>query len=486
METSIGSRAAVIQRRREAGSVVLRRRARLVLLLIITSLLVPSDGYLGEKRLEWAILSAVSGERFDLVSWELQAISQKVRDRVRPPGATLSAEEERDLVLEYMRGVRRSNELSRALKDAAAGMGDGDLAQKQVELQTELDQLRAIQDERRPTVERILEHQVAGVLQELRFTTMGRVFPPVRFQFTESPNLIIVSPREVIRMDESVHLDPTMPLDEIEKIEDEVAAEMDRSTLIEGTGGFSSYPTMVLQSSSLSWVIETVAHEWAHTYLTLHPLGWNYSSSGEMRTINETVASIFGDEISRMVLEKYYPDMIGPNSWPRPLSMAPDWLSVTPVEPEFEFGAFMRETRLATDKLLAEGKVAEAEQYMETRRVELLEEGYGIRRLNQAYFAFHGSYAVGTSATDPIGGKLRALRLRAGGLPEFIQIVARFNDATDLDAALTSSRASNPLSGHGFSRPRDTHGSSGSSMSDARRMADEPYLARMRSNAASS
>ncbi len=114
-----------------------------------------------------------------------------------------------------MRGVRRSNELSRALKDAAAGMGDGDLAQKQVELQTELDQLRAIQDERRPTVERILEHQVAGVLQELRFTTMGRVFPPVRFQFTESPNLIIVSPREVIRMDESVHLDPTMPLDEI-------------------------------------------------------------------------------------------------------------------------------------------------------------------------------------------------------------------------------------------------------------------------------
>ena len=43
--------------------------------------------------------------------------------------------------------------------------------------------------------------------------------------------------------------------------------------------------------------------------------------------------------------------------------------------------------------------------------LELLEQGYVIRKLNQAYFAFHGSYAVGTSATDPIGGKLRSLRL---------------------------------------------------------------------------
>ena len=47
---------------------------------------------------------------------------------------------------------------------------------------------------------------------------------------------------------------------------------------------------------------------------------------------------------------------------------------------------------------------------MEARRQELVKQGYAIRKLNQAYFAFHGSYAVGTGATDPIGGKLRALR----------------------------------------------------------------------------
>lgn len=437
METSVAPRVAA-SKDKTGLSVMLRRRAWLGLLLIITALVIPSNGYAGEGGLDWAIMSAVSGERFNLVSWEMQAIGQKMHDLIKSPGASLSPLEQHDLVLEYMKGVRHVHELTGAIEDAAAGMGEGDLAQKQAELQRELDQLRAIQQERRPAVERILEQQVAGILRELGFTTAGAVFPPVRFQFTESPNLMIVSPRDAIWMERSVHLDPTMPLIEIEKIEEEVASGTDRSTLIEGTGGFSSYPTMVLQSSSLRWVIETVAHEWAHTYLTLRPLGWNYSSSGGMRTINETVASIFGDEISRMVIEKYYRDLMGPNPWPRPLSMEPSWLSPVPIEPDFEFGAFMRETRLRTDELLAQGKVVEAEQYMEMRRLDLLEQGYGIRKLNQAYFAFHGSYAVGTSATDPIGGKLRALLLRAGSLPDFIRIVARFNDMMDLDAALNS------------------------------------------------
>ena len=435
METSVAPRVAGIKSK-TGWSILLRRQAWLGLWLIITILLIPSDSYVGEDALDWAILSAVSGERFDLVAWEMQAIGQKVHDQVRPPGASLSPLEEHDLVLEYLKDVRRVSELSRAIEDAAAGMGEGDLAEQQVELQRELDQLRAVQEERRPTVERILERQVADILRKLGFTTAGAVFPPVRFQFTESPNLMIVSPRDAIRMERSVHLDPTTPLIEIEKIEEEVAARMDRSTLIEGTGGFSSYPTMVLQSSSLRWVIETVAHEWAHTYLALRPLGWNYSSSGGMRTINETVASIFGDEVSRMVMDEYYGDLSGPAPWPRPLSMDPNWLSPVPMAPDFEFGAFMRETRLRTDELLAQGAVPEAEQFMEMRRLELLEQGYGIRKLNQAYFAFHGSYAEGTSATDPIGGKLRALRLREGSLPDFVRVAARFNDVTDLDAAL--------------------------------------------------
>ena len=96
----------------------------------------------------------------------------------------------------------------------------------------------------------------------------------------------------------------------------------------------------------------------------------------------------------------------------------------------------MRKTRLEADRLLVEGKINEAEQYMESQRRVLVENGYAIRKLNQAYFAFHGSYAVGAAATDPIGGKLRLLRRQAGDLVEFLRTVAKFSEPSDLDAAL--------------------------------------------------
>jgi hypothetical protein len=73
---------------------------------------------------------------------------------------------------------------------------------------------------------------------------------------------------------------------------------------------------------------------------------------------------------------------------------------------------------------------------MESRRKILLDQGVVIRKLNQAYFAFHGSYAVGPTATDPIGGKLRALRNRSTSLAEFLRTVARFTTPSALDAAL--------------------------------------------------
>ena len=73
---------------------------------------------------------------------------------------------------------------------------------------------------------------------------------------------------------------------------------------------------------------------------------------------------------------------------------------------------------------------------MEAQRRILVENGYTIRKLNQAYFAFHGSYAVGPAATDPIGGKLRLLRKQAGSLAEFLHTVMQFDEPADLDAAL--------------------------------------------------
>jgi hypothetical protein len=266
----------------------------------------------------------------------------------------------------------------------------------------------------------------------------GGVLPPVRYQFTESPNLLIISPRDRIATEGSYHVDPVLPLERIEGIEDSVARDLNVSTLIEATGGISTYPTMVVEEPSLAWVLNTVAHEWAHTYLFFRPLGRHYFDSGETRTLNETVASIIGDELAQRLLLGYYPEMVGPAAWPRPLASQPDWWRLTPEERPFEFGEFMRETRLETDRLLAGGQITEAEDYMEARRQELVKQGYLIRKLNQAYFAFHGSYAVGPAATDPIGGKLRALRAQSASLADFVNTVAKMQSVADLDAALAA------------------------------------------------
>ena len=86
----------------------------------------------------------------------------------------------------------------------------------------------------------------------------------------------------------------------------------------------------------------------------------------------------------------------------------------------------MRETRSETEELLARGDIEGAEAYMEERRQMFVARGYNIRKLNQAYFAFHGSYATGAGSLSPIGDQLRELRRRSGSTGEFLRTMAQF------------------------------------------------------------
>ena len=86
----------------------------------------------------------------------------------------------------------------------------------------------------------------------------------------------------------------------------------------------------------------------------------------------------------------------------------------------------MRETRLRADELLAAGNIEEAEVYMEERRRVFVENGHLIRKLNQAYFAFYGTYATSAASVSPIGGQMEELRRRSGSVGEFLKTVAEF------------------------------------------------------------
>ena len=103
----------------------------------------------------------------------------------------------------------------------------------------------------------------------------------------------------------------------------------------------------------------------------------------------------------------------------------------------------MRETRVTADQLLAEGKIEEAEQYMEQRRVVFWEHGYQIRKLNQAYFAFYGAYADhpggGAAGSNPVGEAVQALRERSGSLAEFINRISWISSFEQLQKVVQAS-----------------------------------------------
>ncbi len=114
-----------------------------------------------------------------------------------------------------------------------------------------------------------------------------------------------------------------------------------------------------------------------------------------------------------------------------------------PEPPAFDFRAEMRITRVTVDQLLAEGQVEQAEAYMEARRVFFWENGYRIRKLNQAYFAFYGAYADqpgGAAGTDPVGAAVRSLRLSSPSLADFIRRISWMSTYDQLQKAIDESQ----------------------------------------------
>jgi hypothetical protein len=320
---------------------------------------------------------------------------------------------------------------------------DASLDDEAQAMRDELTQTREQMARLQPLVESILQQQVAVVLADLALGAGGLVSPPVAFRFTELPLALIVSPRDVIRQEANIQVDANLGIPERIALEDRVEQGLEVSALIVPVGGIGTYPTMVMESGAVSWLVDVVAHEWAHNYLTLRPLGLNYDATPETRTMNETAASLWGGEVGMRVLQRYYSDL-GP---PPPSASMPAEAAPPPSPPAFDFRAKMRETRLTVDHLLGEGRIAEAEAFMEAQRQLFVQQGYNIRKLNQAYFAFHGAYGDepgGAAGDDPVGSAVRRLWDLSESPTAFLRRMAWMNDFDDLLQALDQAEEAIP------------------------------------------
>lgn len=413
---------------------LLRALYRLVLIALSSFLVILFAGgsALTAQQASQARLSmTVAGYGFDLFTWEAGALAAKAQALIMQPAASLTPAEGAELVQRYL---GRAHEIRRLEGEIARlySVHNHERVPAIADYQAEIETLRTQQASDRPIVEQVIERQVGQILVEAGLGLGSVPLPPVKFAFVEPPKKLVVSPRDHIETIYARMLDATISLDEMELAEQTVRREQNLSAYVTNIGGLGAYPTMVIDNASLEWILTTVAHEWVHNYLTFFPLGFNYGASSDIIIINETVADIVGNEVGAEALRRFYPELVPP---PPPPATAEESLPPTQAR-TFDFDTTMRKTRLLVDALLAQGRIDEAERYMERRRQYFVANGYPLRVLNQAYFAFHGSYGTGAAATSPLGPQLERLRELTPDVKTFLQVVRPFTTPADVAAAL--------------------------------------------------
>ena len=375
---------------------------------------------------------------YDLVAWEIANFLDKWTHKLGSmlPWNGLAHDERLAQVDDYFRLGREAASIRADLARAAAEGQPSDASAERLE--ERLEGVTSTREALRQDVEETIESTVSAVVSEIGIGTLGDLLlPPVDIRLTEPPRLLVTSPRDRIERTHDVLLDAGISVSEQERIESELLEDEDLSALVVSISGVATYPASLLNDRPLRSTLRTSAHEWMHHYFFFRPLGQNMFYNDDMQTLNETAADIAGREIGDMafkklggVIEEYTPQA----------AQAP------PDEPEFRFDVEMRETRRRVDELLSEGHVEEAESYMEQRRLLFVENGRNIRKLNQAYFAFHGTYAESSTSASPIGDQLRTFRDLSPDLATFIREVSQISSYNHFLRKLARLEASRPES----------------------------------------
>jgi archaellum component FlaC len=360
--------------------------------------------------------AAARGYEYGLVGWEVSNFLDKWVHRVREviPWVGTSDEEKRERLDRYLALNDEIKTVKRDIDSEASASDPG--SDQLTSLQDRLDELEKERSGLRNDVEELMESTIDAVLRDLGIGDLGPLtWPPVDFRLDSTPRVLVTSPRDRIKRLESILIDSDISLAERQTVEDAVYDTSGLSAIVLGTGGVATFPTVIPKDRDLLSTLDVAAHEWLHAYLIFKPLGRAYWNSGDLTTVNETVANLFGEEVGRLAYERITGETLPP---PDPFIPETD-----PDSNEFSFRNFMRETRLKVDEILADGNVHGAEAYMEQRRIELHGHNIFIRKINQAYFAFNGSYGDNPASVSPIGEQVQELRTYVENVADLVKAI---------------------------------------------------------------
>ena len=406
---------------------ILTRIPRFLLLALMLSVLLAAD----VPRLNPAEEAAI-GHHFSLTSWEARNLLSKWTHRL---GTYLPWRSQPDLggralVEEYLRLDSEVRRL-RGEIDRAAAIGD---AAALANAEGDLVDLEGVRRSLRGAVEEVIESAVSGVLSDLDIGSWGPFdYPPVDIRLDEPPRVLITSPRDRIMRSYEALVSVDITVEEREVVEAALLEDEDLSAMVMNIGGVATYPAIVAGTGNLRSTLQTAAHEWVHHYLVAHlrPLGLRVFTAPEMLVINETLSEMAGREIGDIAFLA-----LGGTIDP-PIDLPPRAEADTaPADTgQFDFAKEMRETRFTADELLAQGDVGGAEAYMEARRELFVENGFYIRKLNQAYFAFNGTYAEQPESSSPVGAQMRDIRAASPDVKALIATVSSVSTLAEFEEA---------------------------------------------------
>ncbi len=358
-------------------------------------------------------LEVASEHVFSLVQWHITNFFGKWGHLVRESisGQKPLRDERLAIVDEYLQTSRLAEKEERLIEGRIARAGGATSAKGANVSRETLDDLLALQRGLRPKAEEAVESELSGVLLTEGFGWWGNLlFPPVDIKFGHLPTIIVTSRRDKIARLERLLLRPELEYIERGRLEDELLEKHDLSAIVGNLAGLSTYPTLVTDTDSLRSVLRTAAHEWLHVYWFFRPFGQAFWISEEMATLNETAADIAGRELGDETFARMGGDLD---------ENARRYLPQEDRDPRFT--QMMRETRQRTEELLAEGKIEEAEEYMKERWWQMRLGGYGLRKLNQAFFAMHGIYGESVTSVSPIGDEVAEFRTYFSTTGDFIR-----------------------------------------------------------------
>lgn len=371
---------------------------------------------------------ASSRYTFDLIGWHLtNSMSKWTHLAYRSiPGRAISDTERLALVEEYFRLGRVENDLEDRIRIVVSEQSP--MAPEARRMQNELRRANRLRHDIRNDVEETLESELSSVIRIVGMGLFGEaVFPPVDIRLIETPKVLITSPRDRIERQDGILLDPSISVESREEVETDLLKDENLSALVLDIGGVATFPASVYSGADLNATLSIMAHEWLHHYLFLRPLGQHMFDSPDMLVLNETVADLGGRELGDITFKRIRSRM--PEVVPVAFDATAEIEAAGPTHTtDFDFRLEMQETRLTADALLARDEIEIAEAYMETRRKLFVANGHPIRKLNQAYFAFNGTYAESPASVNPIGGQVRRLRELSPDLGTFMSLVSGVSD----------------------------------------------------------